>query len=480
MRFSILHTTARPEHWRNTYQNWIAAAAHPQEVEYVLCVDARWGFPHLPEVPFHEWMFSRGTFTGQPLSDGLQMRNQVCSNDFPYKHSGYVSGVNTAAAASTGEILVVIADDFFPCPNWDERILATLLFDAKGEWVMWCPTNTPQEFERNIMVAPILSRSRYERLGYVLYLKYESMYADNDFAEHAQFDQAEGRCRIIKADFVFDHRHPFFHPEQMDDVYRAQNHPEAYAWGKQVLDARRAAHFGEVAETTLVRRRIAILAPGESFSRRWLIGWTDLVAGWGAAHDVVVSFPYSTNVYVSRAAGAKNILELEVAPEFVLWVDDDNPPFEQYAAQLLRDLEANPYVSMVAGWCLTQDGKPSFGAMVDGKRLDADLEVFQKGPELQRIDWTGFPMVLMRYSLLKEVGWKAFLPILEEGDPEECANHVGFGWLGEDIGFCKRATEKGYTLLVDRRVKLEHLKLQDILPAGEASRPAQEEYPDLL
>jgi hypothetical protein len=82
-----------------------------------------------------------------------------------------------------------------------------------------------------------------------------------------------------------------------------------------------------------------------------------------------------------------------------------------------------------------------------------------QGPDLQRIAWTGFPMVLMRYALLKDVGYRAFLPI-QEGS--ESGNHLAFGWLGEDIGFCKVAVEKGWALFVDRRVRLEHLKTVDI------------------
>ena len=44
MTFSILHTSARPEKWREVYDAWIAAADHPEDVEYVLVVDERWGF----------------------------------------------------------------------------------------------------------------------------------------------------------------------------------------------------------------------------------------------------------------------------------------------------------------------------------------------------------------------------------------------------------------------------------------------------
>ena len=474
MKISILHTTARPYEWRATYDAWIAAAAHPENVEYVLCVDGRWGFPQVPgaDSTLVQWTSSRGVFDGFALGNPAGERNQLCVNRHAYRHSGYVSGVNECAKHSTGDVLVVIADDFFPCPKWDEEIIdawrrATTPgrpdFQgniAPAECVIWCPTNTPQEFERNIMVAPILFRSRYDRLGYVFYPSYESMYADNDFAEHAQFDYREGRCVIIIGNFVLEHRHPFFQPEKMDDAYRAGNHPEAYELGRKLLDARRACNFGDVQQIEIPKRRIAICYLGETFPLRWVQAFSDLLAKLGFVHDVQIFSGYSTQVYLGRAAHAKGVLEMLMDQDYILWIDDDNPPFPDQVDQLLADLEARPEIGMVAGWTMTLSDCASFGGIVEGKRIDADVATFlTQGPDLQRIAWTGFPMVLMRYALLKDVGYRAFLPI-QEGS--ESGNHLAFGWLGEDIGFCKVAVEKGWALFVDRRVRLEHLKTVDI------------------
>ena len=418
-----------------------------------------------------------GPAAGESLTDSrLEIQrgseNQLCVNRHAYRHSGYVSGVNECAKHSTGDVLVVIADDFFPCPKWDEEIIdawrrATTPgrpdFQgniAPAECVIWCPTNTPQEFERNIMVAPILFRSRYERLGYVFYPSYESMYADNDFAEHAQFDYREGRCVIIIGNFVLEHRHPFFQPEKMDDAYRAGNHPEAYELGRKLLDARRACNFGDVQQIKIPKRRIAICYLGETFPLRWVQAFSDLLAKLGFVHDVQIFSGYSTQVYLGRAAHAKGVLEMLMDQDYILWIDDDNPPFPDQVDQLLADLEARPEIGMVAGWTMTLSDCASFGGIVEGKRIDADVATFlTQGPDLQRIAWTGFPMVLMRYALLKDVGYRAFLPI-QEGS--ESGNHLAFGWLGEDIGFCKVAVEKGWALFVDRRVRLEHLKTVDI------------------
>lgn len=230
--FSILHTSARPDTWRAIYDAWIAAAVNPEQVEYVLCVDERWGFDR--RMGWNGWVNERS-------GNNVQWNNQ---------RRCYVDGVNIAARASTGRILIVDADDQWPCEGWDERLRNAELigktdFESPGEeFVIEVSTGTPSEHERGILVMPILSRTRYERLGYVLYPEYESMYADNDFCEHAKQDGV-----IIDARYLmFPHRHPINQQAQEDEAYRQQNRAEAYNHGKTIFDWRKRIRFGKALE----------------------------------------------------------------------------------------------------------------------------------------------------------------------------------------------------------------------------------------
>lgn len=239
--FSILHTSARPDKWRAVYDDWISKAAHPKQVEYVLCVDERWRFTHentdLREI-------------GPCLTRLVWNKGRKC----------YVDGVNTAARASTGYILIVNADDQFACENWDEQLRAsmkeTVTWPLKGqqsqaEFVVEVSTGTPQEHDRGIMVMPILSRARYEAQGSeVFYPAYESMCADNDFCEWARQDGVVIDARHL----MFPHRHPLYddkggwrRPKDVDwdKAYQAQNRPEAYEVGKTVWAWRRMVRFGQ-------------------------------------------------------------------------------------------------------------------------------------------------------------------------------------------------------------------------------------------
>ena len=81
---------------------------------------------------------------------------------------------------------------------------------------------------------------------------------------------------------------------------------------------------------------------------------------------------------------------------------------------------------------------------------------------LVKIDWTGFPLVLMRRESLCKLD-NPFAPILNPHNP--------YGFDSEDIAFSKRCREAGLKLACDPRVKVPHLKLRD---ADQISAPAGE------
>ena len=187
--FSIIHTSARPDKWRAVYNDWMNKALSPEAVEYVLCIDPRWGFSLDPKDYESE------------LDNILVVQNtgRRC----------YVDGVNIGAEASSGAILIVNADDQFACSAWDFQL--QLSIDERRAdreaFVVDVATGTPEESARKIMVMPVLSRKRYEDQGSeVFYHEYESMCADNDFCEHAYQDGVVIEARHL----LFEHRHPFY------------------------------------------------------------------------------------------------------------------------------------------------------------------------------------------------------------------------------------------------------------------------------
>src|SRR5579864_4948974 len=356
-RFSILHTSARPNAWRAVYDAWLAAADRPGDVEYVLVVDERWGFS-----PVHFW-------------PGRREQDQIWFNT---GRRCYVEGVNLAAEHATGDILIVVADDQFPCEHWDSEINKSLdgvswvrtsgfpVYPHQDPFVLWAPTGTPSEFERNIIVMPIMSRALYQRWGYVMYPGYESMYSDNDLCEHAKADGVLIEARHLP---VFPHRHFLFTPGvQVDEAYNQQNRAEAYAIGERLLVARRANGFQEVKPSTPPttirsaaakpagsKRSICVCLPGETFSRSWVMAWTSLLA---ALSQRFILFPpifgYSSAPHVTRQGFWCEVMKGPL-PDYVLWIDDDNILTPEGLMLLAEDLDEHPEIDMAAGWSWAAD-----------------------------------------------------------------------------------------------------------------------------
>jgi hypothetical protein len=206
--FSICHATGRPEGWKDSYLAWLDSAKAPGEVEYVLCVDERMGFEKAPEGGFRV-VWDTG------------------------KVPSAVGAWNTAAKASSGRILILNSDDMRPEKGWDKKLAEGL--DLEEDFVIEVRSGTRAD-EWRLMVLPILSRKRFERLGYALFPEYLSMFADNEFTMHAWKD---GVVRD-RRDLVFPHLHP---EKDLDSVYVWTNRTEAFRVGEEVFRRRSLEGF---------------------------------------------------------------------------------------------------------------------------------------------------------------------------------------------------------------------------------------------
>jgi hypothetical protein len=441
--FSILHTSARPGQWRAVYDAWLRAADDQNAFEYILVIDPRWGFPE----------------PGAREFQNMRPQDRVVVND---GRRCYVDGVNTAAKNSAGSILIVNADDQFPAPHWDTVLKSAVngLAVAPSEFVLWANTGTPSEVERGIVVMPIVSRARYDRLGYLFYWQYESMYADNDLCAHAKKD---GCLFQLPAEFVFPHRHPFFSNTPMDDAYQEQNRQEAYALGVELFKRRQQAAFGEVPPVdvaqlgpTPARKHLAVCLAGRYWPLEFMVQWSDMVARVIQLMNFTPIFGSASDPSVVRAMLAGRVQnDLQLPADFVLWIDSDNVLPFPYLLEMLKTLDARPEITAVTAWCwlLHPAGRLSCGSLDDkGHIVPLEYTAMMAAPEdLQEVEYTGFPAILMRKEMIDMAGPNPFCPIV--------ADHFSFGKSGEDYAFCVKARAGGARIFVDRRLKVDHLKL---------------------
>ena len=430
-KISVLHPTGRPHAWRESYEKTMCNADHPEQIEYVLSV--------------HESNADK-----IEIRKGERIRLIV-------NHQRPTSGDNGRAAghAATGKLFFVAHDDLYGPPHWDTEILSRIP-DLDRQYVLHVATGSARD--QSLMVPQIFTKARWDELVRRGLPDFESMYSDDDFGEESYADQV-----VIRAlDIVFPHEHPIFGKRKWDEVYANENRPEAYESGRKLLEERRAARGMKPA----VMKAIAICLPGETFNVRWVSAWTSLLAYCTGRYNVMPIFGWCSNVYVTRAVILDNVMNHSpIKPDYLLWIDDDNLVTPADLDQLLKDLDEHPEADGVAGWCHIQSDVSEDVAALScgqfdqkGRCIPFTVDQLMSGSkDVKPIEYSGFPVFLMRTSLIEKVGTRAFTPrIMEE---------QLWGFAGEDVSFCYRATrEHGCKLFVDRRVKVPHLKLRSAEP----------------
>lgn len=474
MTFSICHTSARPQAWRAVYDAWLANAVDASEVEYLLVCDRRWGFDELP--------------TLRPQDKAMWNDQRRC----------YVDGVNIAAAAATGDILIVNADDQFPCADWDFRLLEAVADKgadeplSEADFVIEVSTDTPAEHEKQILVMPILSRGRYDRFGWVFFSQYSSMWADNDFCAMAKRDGVVIDARHL----VFPHKHYLNGQREIDAQDQAHGNLEVYNRGEALFNARKAINFSGVPSTAQApsaplddkRPLIAFATPGNLFGGAWLDAWTNLwtYMASNVNYNITHLRTYTSSAPIVRTVMSRAILTTDygVPVDFVMWIDDDNTITPEQFEMLMQDLREHPEYDAVVGWTWCgHDDDPevgyatmSCGALINTEPTDDGQDVkftkikqlthkdmHESATDLMEIGYSGFPAVLMRADLLRKAGPKLFTPFVDE----RCEHGVS----GEDVAFFARcAIRAGARYAVDRRVKVPHYKRRAIEPVPTAEQ----------
>lgn len=155
---------------RQTRMNWMLKSSGKHEIEYIMSVDRS-------DVTLPQYCVM---FTDLLVADNRSS----------------VQAINAAAEQATGDILIVVSDDF-ECPeNWDEQIVKAA--PAHKNWVM----KTQDGTQGWIITLPIMDRFYYEEFGYIYYPQYEHMFSDTDLTSVADMT---GRKVTASINFIHNH-----------------------------------------------------------------------------------------------------------------------------------------------------------------------------------------------------------------------------------------------------------------------------------
>lgn len=112
------------------------------------------------------------------------------------KNKSAVDAINNAAKIATGDILIVMSDDF-DCPHdWALQIINAI--GDKKDWII----KTPDGIQEWIITLPIMDRDYYNRFGYIYHPDYLHMFCDTELTCVADLT---GRKVVLNIPFVHNH-----------------------------------------------------------------------------------------------------------------------------------------------------------------------------------------------------------------------------------------------------------------------------------
>jgi GT2 family glycosyltransferase len=356
------------------------------------------------------------------------------------------NNANVGGIASSGRVLVDVNDDLFPCDGWDEKLLEAIE-KAGGLDRDFVVKVSHGEYHPELITHPIVSRSYFEKIGPV----------DSGYLGYGPDDELTVRAYqagvVIDAPQIFfDHRDWRKEQRPKDAVDEWNNRPE-------VWKAR-----GETLEKNLVgpkRKTLAVCTPGSPFPSRWLIQWDMLFAWLLARYEVKRIYAEANNIYQVREIcyeATKASCNGGGPPDYVLWIDSDNPPNLEAVQWLLASMEAaesagpEQAVDIIGGWYRMSDerGVVAAGGM---SKLFSEQTVAASRSLIECEAGIGFGLLLMRGSVLWKLGAEAFWPAYVAGKKRP---------LTDDWSWCYRAREAGYKIWLHPKAWVEHLKLNAV------------------
>lgn len=204
MKISILHPSrSRPDMAMQAALEWCQNVG-PVKWEYIISVDES-----DPELQRYKELFNQLLL----ISDNHNL----------------VEASNAAAEKATGDILILISDDFRCFNNWGVKVVEALngksgvlkTFDMTQRW---------------IATLGIITRDYYEEKGYFYNPNYEHLFVDTHMTHEAEL---EGKL-IVRNDIVFRHD-----DHSVKDAVKAKSN-STWAQGEKVyLDACRNSFYME-------------------------------------------------------------------------------------------------------------------------------------------------------------------------------------------------------------------------------------------
>lgn len=174
MKISLIHPSrSRPQQAAATAKSWLSSAKFPENIEYIFSVDS-------DDKEVAEYLYL--------IPESAKMRT--------HDNRSAIEAINHAATHATGDLLIVVSDDF-ACPfHWDAALLSML--EGRSDFIV----KTQDGAQPWIITLPIMDRVYYERFGYIYYPEFLHMFCDTEMTHVGHL-----LGKVIELPITFKHNH---------------------------------------------------------------------------------------------------------------------------------------------------------------------------------------------------------------------------------------------------------------------------------
>jgi len=142
-----------------------------------------------------------------------------------------VDAANNGCELATGDCFVLVSDDF-GCPlNWDVLLEAKIELSGLETYGVLINDGITG-VDTQIMSLPIISKTLYQKIGYIYHPEFFSLWADNALLDVVNLL----KCKIHATDLIFEHHHYSVGKSKKDHTYERENSKAAYNIGRSTYE----------------------------------------------------------------------------------------------------------------------------------------------------------------------------------------------------------------------------------------------------
>lgn len=208
--------------------------------------------------------------------------------------------------------------------------------------------------------------------------------------------------------------------------------------------------------------KVIFCMPGASYSRDFLLCWSDLLMQASAkGHQIMISQQYSSVVHFARAKclGGDSMKGADQKPfqgnvdyDVMMWIDSDivfktedffklieSPHDITSGLYMMADLQHFATVKTLDPAYFTEHGSYEF------------MKPGDTGDDYFPVAYTGMGWMMIRKGVVEKLRYPWFWsPLQTIGDMVEMES--------EDVSFCRALTEAGHTIYIDPTIRVGHQK----------------------